>query len=41
MDGMNVLALVAAGIAGATMATQGKLNSQLSKDLGLFGATFV
>jgi transporter family-2 protein len=41
MGGLDVLALVAAGIAGATMATQGKLNSQLSEDLGLFGATFV
>lgn len=41
MVGTDVLALVAAGIAGATMATQGKLNSELSKDLGLFGATFV
>lgn len=41
MGGHSVLALVVAGLAGATMATQGKLNSELSKGLGLFGATFV
>lgn len=39
--GARMIALIAAGLAGATMATQGKLNSELSKNLGLFGATFV
>lgn len=41
MNRTDLLALVAAGVAGAAMATQGKLNSELSTDLGLFGATFV
>ncbi|MGB4162952.1 MAG: DMT family transporter [Bacillota bacterium] len=39
--GEKIVALIAAGLAGATMATQGKLNSELSRGLGLFGATFV
>jgi len=41
MGGKDILAIVAAAIAGATMATQGKLNSELSKSLGLLTATFL